>query len=76
VSLLEGDEHGLIKTITVMTRPLSRLGALGDAVGAQRATSRWFHPPASGGSRHNASAGHSRIGRSAEMTDRQVRPQP
>jgi hypothetical protein len=32
VSLLEDDEHGFIKTITVMTRPLSGLTARNDAV--------------------------------------------
>ncbi|HZD02664.1 MAG TPA: nuclear transport factor 2 family protein [Actinomycetes bacterium] len=40
VSLLEDDEHGRIKTITVMTRPLSGPTARGDAVRAQRAQPR------------------------------------
>jgi hypothetical protein len=37
VDLLEDDEHGLIKTFTVMIRPLSGLTALGDAVRARLA---------------------------------------
>lgn len=40
VSLLEDDEHGLIKKITVMIRPLSRLTVRSDAVRAQRAQLR------------------------------------
>jgi hypothetical protein len=36
VSLLEDDEYGRIKTITVMTRPLWGVTARGDAVRAQR----------------------------------------
>ena len=40
VSLLEDDEHGRIKTITVMIRPLSSLTARGAAVRAQRAQLR------------------------------------
>jgi len=60
VSLLEDDEHGLIKTITVMIRPLSRRTARGDAVRAQRAQLRVgsITPPAA--DRHNASAPRSR----------------
>jgi SnoaL-like domain len=56
VSLLEDDEHGLIKTITVMVRPLSRFTARGDTA---RAASRWFiNPPAA--DRLSAGAGRSR----------------
>jgi hypothetical protein len=40
VSLLEDDEHGRIKTITVLIRPLSRRTARGDMVRAQRAQLR------------------------------------
>jgi hypothetical protein len=37
VDLLEDDDHGQIKTLTVMVRPLSGLTALGDAVRARLA---------------------------------------
>src|SRR6266545_1209723 len=50
VSLLEDDEHGRIKTITVLIRPLSRRTARGDVVRAQRAQLRVaVHHPAGGG---------------------------
>jgi hypothetical protein len=35
LDLIEDDENGLVKTFTVMVRPLSGLAALGEAVGAR-----------------------------------------
>jgi SnoaL-like domain len=74
VSLLEDDEHGRIKTITVMIRPLSGRTARGDAVRAQGAQPRVgsITPPAAG--RHNANAGRGRSVAAPGMTGRQIRP--
>jgi hypothetical protein len=60
VSLLEDDEHGRIKTITVMIRPLPRPPTRDDAVRAQPAQPRVgsTRPAAD---RHNANAGRSRL---------------
>jgi hypothetical protein len=73
VSLLEDDEHGLIKTITVMIRPLSRLGARGDAVRAQRAQPRVgsITPPAADRATTPARTAAGSVA-TPRMTDRQV----
>ncbi|SRR6266545_3481996 len=68
VSLLEDDEHGRIKTITVLIRPLWGLTARGEAVRARRAQLRVgsITPPAA--DRHNASAPRSRSVAAPGMT--------
>jgi SnoaL-like domain len=61
VSLLGDDEHGLIETITVMIRPLSRLPTRDDAVRAQPAQPRTGSITRPAADRHNASVGRSRL---------------